>query len=203
MKCSVFLRPFIMEDLEKINKWRNDEEIQKLTCGRFRLVSHEIEKKWLIDKMSNNATQEYFAICLNDESKEMIGYTCIKDIDIYNRKCHLAGIVIDKEYQDGTYMIDTHLLIFHYIFIHLGMNRIEGNCLESHITSRVMIESFGFELEGIQIDSIYKHHKFHNVCSYALRYEIYSNLLHKNAYTLSNIAKRFRELRKKLRRSKN
>lgn len=198
MKSSVFLRPFISSDLEKINRWRNDEEIQHLTCGRYRLVSLEIEKIWLMDKMSHNNTEEYFAICLNDETAEMIGYLCIKDIDIYNRKCNFAGIVLDKKFQNGIYMIDANLLLYRYVFIHLGMNRMTGSCLDTHIVSRVMMESLGFELEGVEKESIYKHHKFHNVCKYALRYEVYSKMMNQNEYTIAKISKRANFLKHKI-----
>lgn len=197
MKYSVYLRPFIISDTEKINKWRNDEEIQRLTCGRFRYVSLEIEKNWVLSKMTNNTSEEYFAICLNDGSDELIGYFSIRDIDHYNRKCHFAGIVLDKEFQEGFYMIDANLLAMKYAFIHLGMNRITGRCLEEHKVSRVMLEMMGYKLEGIEKDSIYKYHTYHNVCNYALLYSDYIHMVNNGEYMLSKISKRSKLLKQK------
>lgn len=195
MKYSVYLRPFIISDAEKINEWRNDENIQHLTCGRYRLVSLEIEKNWVQEKMLHNATEEYFAICLADNTNKMIGYVCLKDIDTYNRKCHFAGIVIDPQYQEGFYMVEANLLIMNYAFMHLGMNRMTGKCLEEHLSSRVMMEMLGYELEGIEKESIYKFHKYNNACLYALIYSRYKNYLDNGLYTLSQIAKRSRIIR--------
>ena len=197
MKYSVYLRPFIISDSEKINKWRNNEEIQSMTCGRYRMVSTEIEKNWVQSKITNNSTEEYFAICLNDGSEEMIGYFSIREIDLYNRKCHFAGIVIDPDFQDGIYMIDTKLIALEYAFLHLGMNRVTGKCLEAHTVSRVMMEMFGFELEGIEKQSIYKYHKYHNVCNYSILYSTYQHMVDKGEYSTSHIAKRARYLRMK------
>lgn len=197
MKYSVYLRPFIITDTEKINKWRNDEEIQRMTCGRYRLVSKEIEKNWVQSKITNNSTEEYFAICLNDGSDEMIGYFSIREIDLYNRKCHFAGIVIDPEYQGGMYMIDTKLIALEYAFLHLGMNRITGKCLEDHTVSRVMMEMFGFELEGIERQSIYKYHRYHNVCTYSILFSDYQRLVENGDYSVSAIAKKAKKLKSK------
>lgn len=195
MKRSVYLRPFFISDTDKINKWRNDEGIQRLTCGRFRLVSKEIERNWVQSKISNNTTEEYFAICLNDGSDEMIGYFSIREIDIFNRKCNFAGIVIDPEYRDGIYMIDTHLIALEYAFLHLGMNRVWGSCLETHKESRIMAEIFGFELEGVEKQSIYKYHEYHNVCRYSILYSDYTINRENGEYSLSKIAKRAKKLK--------
>lgn len=194
IKYSVYLRPFIISDAEKINEWRNNEKIQSLTCGRFRMVSMEIEKSWVQDKITHNSNEEYFAVCLTDGNNEMIGYVCIKDIDLYNRKCHFAGIVIDPKFQEGTYMIEANLLLMDYTFMHLGMNRMTGKCLEEHITSRVMMEMLGYELEGIEKESILKYHKYHNVCLYALRYSKYQEFRDNNLYSLASIAKRAKNI---------
>lgn len=197
MKYSVYLRPFIISDAEIINKWRNNEEIQQLTCGRFRLVSLDIEKKWVQDKMMHNTNEEYFAICLNDGSDQVIGYFSIKDIDYYNRKCHFAGIVIDPKYQGNSYMIDTKLITLEYAFFHLGMNRVTGKCLEEHMISRVMMEMLGYDLEGTERESIFKRHKYHNVCNYGLLYSKYIQMKENGEYNIQNIAKRAKEIKNK------
>ena len=130
---SVFLRAFELEDYLLINKWRNDFEIQKLTCGTFRYVSSEMEKTWVQDKIMNNNHNIYWAICLNDEAKTMIGYTSINNIDYVNRSVHGGGIVIgERSLSSGNILIDVFLLKFDYIFNHLNLNRYTASCLESH-----------------------------------------------------------------------
>lgn len=196
MAYSVFLRPFIESDVELINKLRNNYEVQKLTCGRFRLVSLEIEKKWVADKMNHNNDEEYFSICLNDGIGTVIGYFSIREIDIYNRKAHFAGIIIDPQYQDGLCMIDTNLIALDYAFNKLGLNRITGSCLEQHITSRIMMEMFGFKLEGIERNSIYKDHQYYDVCKYAILYNEYCNLIQNGGYSRMNLARKSVQLKK-------
>lgn len=197
MNYSVFLRPFIMEDVEKINAWRNDERLFALTVGRYRKVSLEIEKNWLIEKMTHNQSEEYFAICLNDSSQQIIGYFSIKDIDIYNRKANFAGIVIEPAFQDGVYMIDTYLQALDYAFRILGLNRIKGGCLKNHIVSRITLEMLGFKLEGIEKMSVYTNHDYQDLYNYAILYQDYKEMLNNGDYKLSALAKKAIKIKKK------
>lgn len=189
-KYSVYLRAFRLEDAELINKWRNDEKLLEKTCGRFRYVGIEMEKAWVNNKIMNNSHEEYFAICLNDGSDKMIGYMCIREIDLYNRKANADGIVIDPEYHDGQYMVDANILLLDYVFRHIGVNRLEASCLESHITSRVMMESLGYQLESIERESLYLNHEYKNVCRYALLYSDYKEMLDTDQYSIKQIAKK-------------
>lgn len=195
---SVYLRPFQAGDEIKINRWRNDKKIQSLTCGRFRFVSLEIEKKWVYDKMTHNNTEEYFAICLSDGSDEMIGYISLRDIDQFNKKANFAGIVIDPEYQNGTYMIDANLLLLKYAFDDLGLNRVTGACLVHHTASRIMMEMLGFSLEGRERESVFKDHQYRDVFRFAILYKDYKELMDNDGYSLSKICRRASQLRKNL-----
>lgn len=196
-KFSVFLRPFYIEDAEKINKWRNDPEIQELIVGRFRKVSLEIEKKWVMEKITNNNKDEFFAICLNDDSETMIGYYGIKDIDLFNRKAVSGALVLDSTYRNSQYVIDTFLLALEYVFETIGLNRYSTSILENHINSRIFHEMVGFQLEGIERESAYKHHNFKNVCKYAILYDEYIKIQNEDGYSFKNILKRGSEISKR------
>lgn len=197
---SVYLRAFNEEDAILINKWRNDMELNSLTCGRFRYVGLELEKSWVHSKIMNNSKEEYFAICLSDGSDSMIGYTCIREIDQFNRSAHAAGIMIDPNYQDGTYMMDANLLVLEYSFIILGLNRLIGRCLKIHKDSRIMMEMLGYELEGIERESVYKNHEYMDVCRYSILYKDYLDLYNNGGYSTLSIAKRALKLKKQLKK---
>lgn len=195
-KC-VFLRAFEPNDYIQINKWRNNYEIQRLTCGRFRYVSSEMEKNWTQQQMLNNTSNIYLSICLNDETQEMIGYTSINDIDYANRKAHGGGIVIgEQSYRSGQYLIDTLLLIFEHVFNDLGMHRFTGSCLQEHRHSGLMMEMMGFRLEGIERESIYKMHNYHNIHKYSILAKDYYELLNNGEYNEMSIAKRLLSIKK-------
>ena len=199
MKYSVYLRPFKIEDAEKINNWRNTEEIYHFTGGRFRFVSLEMERKWIMDKMTNNIKNEYFAICLNDDSQEIIGYIGLTDIDIYNLSGFINGPVFGLEHRKSIFVIDTMKQILEYGFMHIGLNRMTGGVLDEHINSKVMNEMMGFSFEGIAKEAIYKRHKYHDLWRYAILYSDWKRLNEEGEYDFAKITKRAAEALKKLR----
>ena len=187
---TVYLRLFEPDDYEKTYSWRNDYDLQKLTCGTIRFVSKEIEKKWVLDKSTSNNRDIYIAICANDSNK-MIGYMSLNDIDYINRSCVGGGIVIgDPDYRDGYAYIEAELMEFDYVFNHLNMNRYSGECLRDHILSRANLLALGFSQEGIKRQAVYKNGKYNDVLIYSLLREDYYNLLKSNYYKIRNVIKK-------------
>lgn len=191
-KYSIYLRPYASEDYILINKWRNDPEIQATVVGPTRFVSLEMEKAWVHDKMMNNAKDIYWAICLNDGSDRMIGFTSLNEIDHVNKKCSLGGIVIgEKDCRDGVSFIEANLIKLDYLFNQLGMNRTETRCLTTHPVSPATVRALGFIFEGILHDYIFKNGEYQDLFMHALLRKDYYELLNSGEYDLKKIIKRF------------
>ena len=198
MKSSIFLRAFEVEDYLLINKWRNDINIQMSTCGTFRYVSSEMEKEWVKSKIMNNKTEVYLAICMNDDSRKMIGYVSINNINYLNRTAHGGGIVIgDKEFRDGEIRYRVGLLIREYVFDWLNMNRFTGACLAHHKESEYMMLATGYICEGVERQAVYKNGKYYDKKVFSILREDYYSLLQDGYYTFPAYVKRIRDLMKK------
>lgn len=196
---TIFLRAFESDDYILINKWRNDPEIQKLTGGTFRYVSLEMEKQWVHDKMMNNTKDIYLAICLNDESRRMIGYTSLNNIDYINRSVFGGGVIIgDKEYRDGFALFERALLLMSYVFDELNMHRLYGSCLEDHKTSRSMLYALNYTCEGMEREAVYKHGKYHNRMMYSILADEYRRSLDNGEFQMNSIIKRFVKFAKEI-----
>jgi len=195
MGYSIFLRGFEMEDAPLINRWRNNPEIQKLVSTSFKYVSLDIEKEWVKSKMMDNRKDIYLAICLNDDSRKMVGYVSVNNINYLNRTAVGGGIVIDPLYQDGIIRYEVGMLIRELVFNHLNINRYEGKCLSEHIASRIIMEASGYKLEGICREVIYKDGKYHDQCVYSLLRADYEEWMERGDYSLSVFVKKVRHLR--------
>ena len=164
----VYLRLFEPEDYEKTYEWHNDFNLMKSTCGQNRIVSKEIERKWVLSKSENNCNEIYLAIC-SIESDEMIGWCSISNIDHLNRKCDSSGIVIgDKRYRNGDAYIEAGALSFNYIMDELNMNRVSASCLREQVMTRAELESSFWVLEGIERQAIFKNGGYHDICHYSI-----------------------------------
>lgn len=199
MENCVFLRGFEIDDALLINKWRNDMEIQRLVSTSYKYVSLEIEKEWVRKKMMDNQRDIYLAICLNNESRRMVGYVSVNNIDYINRSAHGGGIVIgEKLFQDGEIKYEVGVKIRELVFDHLNLNRFTGSCLAEHKVSRIMMEACGYKLEGVKRQAIYKDGKYHDQFCYSLLREEYYKLLEEGQYSLMSFAKRIKEIRRKI-----
>lgn len=190
---SVFLRAFELDDYLLINKWRNDPEIQRMTGGTFRFVSSELEKEWVLDKMMHNQKDIYWAICMNDETRKMIGYTSLNVIDHFNKTAKGGGTVIgEKEHRDGFLVFEAINLVLKYAFEELNMNRITACCLPNHPISPYLLQSFGFKCEGRQREAIYKRGNYQDLLDFALLRKDYDEIKKNDGYEIMCIIKRCR-----------
>lgn|SRR5574344_223047 len=181
-KNSVFLRAFEPDDYILINKWRNDFEVQRNVAGRFRYVSEAREKKWVEYQIDNNTTDIYLAICNNNESKEMIGYTSINDIDYINRKAEWGGIVMAGDNHNSKQLTDAILLIFDYAFVDMSLHRLTGAFLDYHKNAFYMNQMMGLKIEGVEKESVFKNQEYHDLYKVAILHNEYFDLLNSGGY---------------------
>lgn len=193
---SVFLRAFELEDYLLINEWRNDISIQKMTGGDFRYVSSEMEKEWVRERIMNNHTDIYLAICTNDVNRKMIGYVSINNINHLHRTADGGGIVIgDILYRDGFSLIEAFLLVLSHVFDNLNINRYTGACLLEHSNSRLMMEMLGFQMEGVKRQAVYKNGVYHDMIVFSILREEYYSLLKNGEYDQKKIIQRMKYIK--------
>ena len=84
MDNKLYFRAFEFEDLQFINKLRNDEEAFQYTCGNKYYISSVRDKKWIEDKIFNNSNQLYLMLCTKEDHKQ-VGYIAITNIDHINK----------------------------------------------------------------------------------------------------------------------
>jgi len=159
----VYLRAFEYTDLELINKWHNDEEINLMTGGNKYYISSEYDKKWLEDKMLNNTKNIYCAVCIKKNDK-MIGFISLNNIDYRNRKAYWGGMLIgDKEERNKGYATNAAYLMLRHGFEELCLNKITGHWIEDNKASILIGKMMGFKQEGKLKDEVYKNDKYNNV----------------------------------------
>lgn len=166
MNRKLYFRAFEYEDLNFINKLRNDEASFNFTCGNKYFISSERDKKWIEDKIFNNHSQLYLMLCTIDD-RNPIGYICSTNIDYINRKAQWGGIVISNDFSGKGYGTEAGQLLLEHLFEELGMNMVYGFWREDHIASLKMAEKIGFKIDGLIRDYVYKQNKYHNayLCS--------------------------------------
>lgn len=159
----IYLRAFEMRDLSLLNVWHNDAELNRWTCGQKRYVSEDYDREWLMDKIHNNTTQVYAAICDKDQG-QMVGYISLNDINYVNRTAQWGGVVIGYSgARNKGYATQAAVELFRYAFSQLGLNKITGRWMSGHPTSILMGRLLGFYQEGLLRQEVFKNGTFHDV----------------------------------------
>lgn len=170
---NVYLRALEIEDARIINTWRNDHELTYNLAGNFFFVSYEREKESIRLKILDDSKHIYLGICEN-ESKKLIGYGSINNIDLRNLKAEWRSIFIgDKEYLGKGFGKEASSLILRFLFDQYPINKCYGYCFEDHPATPSLLKTLGFKKEGVLRDHIYKNGVFKNVLLFSiLRNEI-------------------------------
>ena len=197
MEKSIIFRSFELEDVELIYKWMNDYDLMKNAIGMTTPWSMEDSIDWVTPKTKHDPFNYWFAICLNDQSKKMIGYTGVNNIHYVNRSATCNAIVIgDVECRDGISWLETNILIREFVFETLHLNRYYGSFSETQKTTAIANELFYSTIEGVERQAIWKNGQYNNVYLVSLLRDEY--LLHKanGDYELMSLIRRLRKLLK-------
>lgn len=176
MESRIFLRAFETEDYKITSKWREDMEIMNPHCGNIHFVSSEREKKWIENMHIDDSKNVYLAICLLN-SRELIGYCSINNIDLRNLKAEWGGTIIGRKDLWGKgYFKEASRLMIKYLFKEFPIHKCYGYCLEDHIVTQHVLNSFGFKQEGVLRDDVYKNGQFKSKLVYSLLRSEYLDL---------------------------
>lgn len=172
----VYLRAFEYEDFKLIYKWNMDDKRTYNTAGNRSYYSSERVKKWVEGKITNNIYEHYLAICLCANDK-MIGYISLRDIDYVNRNAFWGGILIGEyDCRNIVNTVQAVYLLLEYGFYELGLHKIYGKWMKDNKPSLLLGDIFGFQLDGVLRDEVYKNGQYHDLVVKSIMRSEYQNI---------------------------
>ena len=175
MDSIVCFRDFEERDIDFVYRCKNNEKLWEYTVGDFHKFSYEEAVEWVHGCMRDDPTYKFWAICKNDETRDIVGWCSIAKINYDNKSAELHGIVIgDVEYHDGFTWIESLLFILKYVFETLCFEKLTTCWLIDHPISSCLAcfvkqgssESIVIENNGHphKIESVYftKEEYYHN-----------------------------------------
>ncbi|MFR3329452.1 MAG: GNAT family N-acetyltransferase [Odoribacter splanchnicus] len=195
MEKNVCFRALEPKDAELIYKWHNDVDMMKDAIGMERFWTMQECINWVEAKSKKDPFNYWFAICLNNDSKKMIGYFGINQIHFVNGSATSEAIVIgDRENRDGISWIETYLFMMHYIFEVLHLHRLFGFHMDSQKQSSLVADLFCMRIEGKEKECYYKNGKYIDGTRIALLSDEYFYHKANGDYEMSEILKKFRRI---------
>ncbi len=194
---TVIFRDFEEKDVDAIYRWKNDEKLNSMIVGQWHPFTYDEALQWVRGCIGEHETFKFWAICVNDEEKKIIGWTALSKIDKQNQSVYTHSIVIgDKNYQDGFAWIETVLFLLSYSFETLGMNRVYGESILGNNASNLMESLVFMKREGLFRQAVFQNGHFYDISYAAILKDEY--FAHKEAgdYEMSSIICRLKKLRK-------
>jgi len=160
-KKRIRLRALTLSDIEKTLAWHNQEDISDLYAGHPFPINIEMERKWYEKILTSNIPLTVFGI-EQIQSKNLIGITILKDINLINRTSEFAIYIGEKEQRGKGLSKEATNQTLSFGFYKLGLNRIYLKVLEENESAIKLYNSIGFIKEGVLRNSIFKNNKFKN-----------------------------------------
>ena len=170
-----WLRALEPDDYIYTHQWRLDHVTWSAVAGVKKFVSLETERRWLLNAIERHEKCEVlrFVVCLGSNS-EPRGLISATSIDFINSSCELSSI-LSPECRNIGIIQQSWLLVYHYLFAHLGLHRVGCLILFDNIASRRAHIKFGLKEEGILRQSVFKDGAYKDLISYSmLSHEFYN-----------------------------
>lgn len=167
-------------DLDLLNKWGNDPEIQYWLGGWHFPTSKNDIINWKTS-LSVNSSNQRFSIYTNDLG--LIGTANLVDIDWKNKNAFHGMLLGDIDIRGKGYGVDTVMAIMKYSFEELGLNRLDGSMIEYNFSSlKMYIDKCGWKEEGRQRNWYFRKNQFWDRIIVGITRDDYFEFISKNNY---------------------
>jgi len=153
------LRKIKLTDAKSILRWRTSKNVKKNFPSH---VSKDFKKhyNWIKKKIVSKE-DEYFVII--DKNNQQVGLCYLTNIDYKNKKAEFGYYLSSDKYYGKGHAVEVELLILKYGFFKLMLNKIYCEILEKNIRISNIHQRFGFKIDGIKREEIYKKKKFYDI----------------------------------------
>lgn len=157
------LRELKKEDLQRINKWRNDNELINCLGAPFRYINLDVDYRWYDSYIQNRSTNIRCAIVEINNEDDILGLVSLTNIDYINRSAEFHIMIGNKDNRGKGIGYFAATEILKHAFNNVNLNRIELGVLESNLQALKLYEKIGFKREGVMRQSTYKNGEFVNM----------------------------------------
>lgn len=146
---NIELRTINIEDLELLNKWKNDESIYRYLGGGFVPTSLYTHEKYMDKIMDTSGKDMRFIIIVNNIR---IGFLGIYNINTLHRTCEIGIFIGEKDYLKKGFASESIEVIEKYIKNYLNLRKIKINVVEENSKAYDMWKKHGYIQVGKLIE---------------------------------------------------
>ncbi len=154
----VLLRAIDSADLELLNAWSNDPDINYMLGGWHFPSSMKDQKHWF-ENLSYNSNNQRFAIEVPQLG--LVGMVNLVDINWKDRRAFTGLLLGDKNVRGKGYGVDTINAINKFAFEELGLMRLDSVMISYNEPSiGVYTKKCGWKIEGIKKAAFFRRNQW-------------------------------------------
>ncbi len=165
------LRALEDRDNELLRQWRNHPELMPCHFSDFPVAEAD-QRRWY-ESYAQRTDQHIFIV--EDEQKNAVGYTLLKNIDHKNRNAEI-GIYLDPKAQGKGFGKDAFLTLMRFCFAELNMHRLYLMVAEFNQHAIRLYEHLGFQHEGRFRQCHFSQNAYHDIIIMSILEDEFSQL---------------------------
>jgi UDP-4-amino-4,6-dideoxy-N-acetyl-beta-L-altrosamine N-acetyltransferase len=150
------LRKLKLSDARDILKWRRSRNVQKFFPTNIENNFNK-HQKW-VKRIIKSRIDKYFII--EKKNKTKVGVCYLINIDFFHRKAEFGYYLSNKNYYGKGYGLESQYLTINFAFDKLFLNKIICENLENNQKRLNIHKKFGFKLDGVKREEIFKNNKY-------------------------------------------
>ena len=158
----VDLRPIEEDDLEFLQRGINDPCVWR-AIGRSRPANGRQQREFFEEVVCGDETVNLLIVA----DGTPVGTVAFNSIDREARRAEIGYWIAPDHHRQG-YGTDAVERLVAYGFDQLGLHKVEARVFEFNEASRGLLESVGFEREGVHRDEVFVDGEFHDTYWYGL-----------------------------------
>ena len=161
MEKKKILRPIEKKDLEKLNRWKNDESVFKYLGGGYKPVSIDQQAAWMDNFIDLNGNTKRFMIL--DESDDAVGMIGLYDINWVHRTCEVGIYIGEKSARRKGIALAAYKELEYYAKNYLNLRKINLKAVKTNGSAMSFWEKAGFNQVGVLSDERFIDGEYHDL----------------------------------------
>jgi UDP-4-amino-4,6-dideoxy-N-acetyl-beta-L-altrosamine N-acetyltransferase len=151
------LRPVSIEDSDILLLWRNSEHI-RINMLNGHIIGDDEHKKWILSMLNDNSSDWLIV----EYNQKPVGVIYITNINKSNSTC-TWGMYVDDSVMGTVIGVLMELIAIDRMVYDFNIRKIWGETLELNSRLLAMHKKFGFEVEGVYKDHVFRCGKYIDV----------------------------------------
>jgi RimJ/RimL family protein N-acetyltransferase len=159
----VKLKVLSQQDIEESNwvGWFNDESMSDYNAHHY--YPNTVDKQMKYLDACNSTDKIQLGILDKNRDDKICGVVSLFNINMIHRNAEIAGIMeVSYSKNNPALFLESWSIIMRHGFEELGLNKIYGGSFHPQVVD-ALTRVFGFEIEGVRKQHVFKHNAFHDV----------------------------------------